>query len=82
MKKAIVVIDDIPDYMSIEDCSITYVVYDDRNSFTRANMCLRPMPEKKNLNILLKNWGEDQFKCGIGYNKCIDELSGEGEEHD
>ena len=80
--KAILVID-MPNDMTIEDCWITYVVCNDEDTKSFNGVCLktlRPMPEKK--EIFDGTLTYDKLAEYIGYNKCVGELLGENDESD
>jgi len=40
---------------------------------------LKPMPEKMDVEKIRNLYGDEQATCAIGYNACLDEITGETE---
>lgn len=46
----------------------------------RPSWCpLRPIPEKMDVEKTRNLYGDEQANCAIGYNVCVDEITGETE---
>lgn len=89
--KAILVIDDLPNDINIEDVGITYIIQQRNGLLVKAqveSVPLKLMPKKKRVDKWDKKRAYYRLNLGytdivyasncLGYNACIDEITGKG----
>ena len=79
--KALLVIDDLPNDISIKDIGITYIIQQRNGLLVKAQVegvPLKPMPERKYAIQGMRGYQGTVRECK-GYNACIDEILGEEE---
>ena len=69
----VIVICDIPDGVKLNHA---WLIAED---VLYAQVVVRPLPEKMDVEKIRNLYGDEQATCAIGYNACINEVTGETE---